>query len=322
MAVVNNPQIPKLPGGASVPKKKPIVAVTPEQQIRQKNARLRQKLTGFTAGTPEYNRVTTRINFNRNKLGLDPRKFGQPAPATPQATTPAPEAAPQVQPQLIPVTPNPAQNADYMRIMFPDTNPYEVGDWQKSPVYNMRVQEGQNAMNKLMASRGLVGSGAELKSNADLINKITAEEGDRAYGLRGQEVANNLQRGGSFQNFLTGEADRANLQAQNQFNNMMQIYDAQTKNALINSIPEMTQYGINTAYSQAGKNAQNIAGNYKKYYGSGGGGVGPFIPAYPNQPNFAPYDAAQAIASGASSGNMWGSILGGLGTAATMYALS
>lgn len=83
-----------------------------------------------------------------------------------------------------------------------------MSDYKPSPLYDFQMQKGQQALNRLMASRGLLKSGAENQANVDLINELNAKEGDRAMSVASQDA-------NRFDNIQGSAADRANAMALN-----------------------------------------------------------------------------------------------------------
>ena len=61
----------------------------------------------------------------------------------------------------------------------PDYTPLDV---TASPLYQFRQREGESAINRALASRGLYDSSFAVNQLADLTNRLTAEETERQYG--------------------------------------------------------------------------------------------------------------------------------------------
>lgn len=56
---------------------------------------------------------------------------------------------------------------------------YEPKNFEGSPMYQFQKQEGMKDLEKLMAARGLTGSGAEIQANSDFLAQLGATEADK-----------------------------------------------------------------------------------------------------------------------------------------------
>jgi hypothetical protein len=266
----------------------------------------------------DINRVNNRIAFLQKNRPKDPElvrlntwktNFGTPA----QTAAPTPEAD-KVEAQATPQAPQPTmpeQKFEYqqspmtaalMEAMKGGLNTmqaYEPKFYEGSPLYQFQKEQGTKDLEKLMASRGLTGSGAEIQANSDFLSKLGADESEKARQYA-EQAANRQQQ--SMQ-FLAG-FDREERQAQlDQWNKNtdrqmnMQEFDAQRgdrRNELAmnffqnilglqgqNNIASLAAAGQNdqSALSKALYNmlASNTANNYTRSYG-GGGGTAPVAP--------------------------------------------
>jgi len=117
-------------------------------------------------------------------------------------------------------------------------------NYQGSPMYQWQKQQGQKELNNLLSARGLVGSGAELETNAQLQAALNASEADRISDLLEAE-------GGRFQTLLQNAANSSERQGDEGWNRLMGIL-----NFLGTTSPMSSAYG---AASQSGSNAISIA---------------------------------------------------------------
>lgn len=60
-----------------------------------------------------------------------------------------------------------------------DFLPQSVDEIQTTPMYNWRLQQANEALDRRLAAQGLGGSGAEIRNAADLTNRLTQEEAAR-----------------------------------------------------------------------------------------------------------------------------------------------
>jgi hypothetical protein len=180
---------------------------------------------------------------------------------------------------------------------------YEPKFYEGSPLYQFQKQQGSKDLEKLMASRGLTGSGAEIQANSDFLSKLGADESEKARQYAEQAANRQTQAMQFLANFdkeeRAAQLDQWNKNTDRQMN--MQEFDAQRgdrRNELAtnfltnilglqaqNNIPSLGQSGLNdqTALSKALANmlASNTANNYTRSYG-GGGGTPPVAPSSGN----------------------------------------
>jgi hypothetical protein len=177
---------------------------------------------------------------------------------------------------------------------------YEPKFYEGSPLYQFQKEQGTKDLEKLMASRGLTGSGAEIQANSDFLSKLGADESEKARQYA-EQAANRQQQA---MQFLAGfdkeerqaQLDQWNKNTDRQMN--MQEFDAQRgdrRNELAmnffqnilglqgqNNIASLGQSGLNdqTALSKALATmlANNTANNYTRSYSGGGGGTAPVVP--------------------------------------------
>lgn len=273
------------------------------------------RFSGMKQEDADYNTLGTKLQnwgkqfgFDTSKLlGKDwkPYQAPAPAPAAPTETAPAttePAAAqptmpdPTFQYQQSPMT---AALLGAMKNGLNTMQAYEPKFYEGSPLYQFQKQQGQKDLEKLMAARGLTGSGAEVQANSDFLSKLGADESEKARQYA-EQAANRQQGAMQFlANFDKEERDSQlaqwNKNTDRQMN--MQEFDsnrADRRNELAtqfltsilgmqaqNPISTQALSGLNdqTALSKAltqmlgGYTANNFARSY-----GGGGGTPPVPP--------------------------------------------
>lgn len=264
-----------------------------------------------------YNRIGetlkkwgSRYGFDYNKvLGKDWKPYVAPPPdsqpQTPQvppseAPTPPPPVAPNFQNYQSPMT------QSLLNAMRAGTNTmaaYEPKNFEGSPLYQFQKQKGMTDLEKLMAARGLTGSGAEVQANSDFLKNLNATEAEKQRQFAEQEANRNQSMMQFVANYNMGE----NEALRNQFNTDLdrrigqQQFEANrgdARNTLMtnflqnilqmqsdNNIAQLGLQGMGqqSQYQQALMNAlsQFTADNYKRYSGGGGGGTPPMAPMGP-----------------------------------------
>lgn len=170
----------------------------PAAQNRAKDAELYRgaidsiNKNGYQPGSTEYNSQAQTIKDLGSKYGYNwQRHIGANWSPTP-APTPAPAASPAMPPE----TPH-AQSApvstDYLNYQSPMTkslldamkggvgtmSAYEPKNFEGSPMYQFQKQKGMEDLQKLMASRGLTNSGAEIQANSNFVTELNATEAEK-----------------------------------------------------------------------------------------------------------------------------------------------
>ncbi len=261
-----------------------------------KNQKLRGELGQYQAGTPEYDRVVSRINANRKGAGLKPRqegyfnRFSKQQPVQPQAN----------QQQVM------QNNREYLKSIFPDVDAQKgMEGYLNSPGYGWRLKEGQRAMDRLMSARGLTNSGAEIQANRDLIDKMSADEYDRALGLSERTIDRRVGQGSQLMGMLERYAGRQDANAQNYFNN---YYNLLALQAAQNPLGTAAQ-GVDSIAAQRQSVAQAQAAAARAAAG-GGSGQMPFIPPFPSSPNYGTSSASGMFGSASSNNDFLGALSG------------
>jgi len=179
---------------------------------------------------------------------------------------------------------------------------YEPQSFEGSPLYQFQKQKGLADLEKLMAARGLTGSGAEIQGNSDFLAQLNATEAEkqRQYAEANRDrqqramefVANfdrnereslrdqwnkDLDQRTNIQQFEANRGDRRQELAVNFLQNILGLQSQ-------NDIARMSQAGMNnqTDLSKALMNAmtQNIMSQVSRPSGGGGG-----TPPPPQQSN-------------------------------------
>jgi len=270
-----------------------------------------------------YNRIGEQLKNWGTSFGLDynkvlgknwkPYAAPKPAPVAPGGppTSTPPEVQPQQQPLPGPVAPNfqdyqSPMTQSLLNAMRAGTNTmaaYEPKNFEGSPLYQFQKQKGMSDLEKLMAARGLTGSGAEVQANSDFLKNLNATEAEKQRQFAEQEANRNQSMMQFVANYNMGE----NEALRNQFNTDLdrrigqQQFEANrgdARNTLMtnflqnilqmqsdNNIAQLGLQGMGqqSQYQQALMNAlsQFTADNYKRYSGGGGGGTPPMAPMGP-----------------------------------------
>jgi hypothetical protein len=82
---------------------------------------------------------------------------------------------------------------------------YEPKNFEGSPLYQFQKQKGMQDMEKLMASRGLTGSGAEVQANSDFLVNLNAQESEKQRQYADQAAQRQQQAMQFIANFDQGE---------------------------------------------------------------------------------------------------------------------
>ena len=259
--------------------------------------------------------IGTKYGFGYDKLlGKDWKPYQAPAPAPAAAPAPAPAAqAPAEQAPATPAAPAivGSQYANYqspmtaalMRAMGEGMNTmqaYEPKNFEGSPLYQFQKQKGVQDMEKLMAARGLTGSGAEIQANSDFLVNLNAQESEKQRQYADQTaqrqqqamqfIANfdqqeknalrdqwnaDLDRQTNIGQFEANRGDRRQELATNFLSNLLGLQSQ-------NDIARISQGGLNSQTGLSQELMKALAGftanNYARSYG-GGGGVAPTPPS-------------------------------------------
>lgn len=204
---------------------------------------------------------------------------------------------------------------------------YEPKFFEGSPMYQFQKQKGMADLEKLMAARGLTGSGAEIQGNSDFLANINATEAEkqRQYAeaerdrrQRGMEfIANydrterdalrdqwnrNLDRQQNISEFEATRGDRRQEAAINFLNNVLGM-QSQNDIARIAQGGQASQTQLTQALMQMIGN--NIMSQVPRATGGGGGGAPPPPPGN----NAAIYENLIKYGNSAGNNDLFNSIL-------------
>ena len=175
-----------------------------------------------------------------------------PAPTTPAHTTPAVE------------TPTFKSVYDFM-----------PKDYTATPMYQFQKEQGSKDLARLMASRGLTNSGAEIEANSKFLNQLGAQESERAMGVADRDASR-------YDTQAQNEATLGYNRGNDQWTRIMDLLNYSQRNSPYDS-------GVAANDKIAGlkvDQGQNMSNYLKDAYGrkiaggggGGGGAMAPFIP--------------------------------------------
>jgi hypothetical protein len=135
--------------------------------------------------------------MQKTTRGRQPAQTQQPVQAQQPVQPEQPVQAEQAPPAVEPAAPQPAQPSnssfdfssyqspmtkallDAMSQGFSTMQAYEPKYFEGSPLYQFQKQKGSADLEKLMAARGLTGSGAEIQANSDFLANLNATESEK-----------------------------------------------------------------------------------------------------------------------------------------------
>ena len=144
---------------------------------------------GFQRGTDQFNQQAKVIRDIGGKYGYNWQKHigadWSPTPPPAQTAEPAPTApapmvdAPPVTDYLNYQSPMTKSLLDAMKGGVGTMSAYEPQNFQGSPLYQFQKDKGMQDLQKLMASRGLTNSGAEIQANSNFLSELNAQEAEK-----------------------------------------------------------------------------------------------------------------------------------------------
>jgi len=186
--------------------------------------------------------------------------------------------------------------------LFPGQDSFLPENYEGSPMYKFQQQEGQKAMDRLYASRGLNKSGAEIEGNIKFMNQLGAQESQRQQQIAQQE-ADRYER-------MTGrESDRLERRDDAGWGRARDMMGFGER--AINNIA-----GLKKGRKKA--KANWLANNYARAFGGGGASAGPrpnFTPPFGGPPNMDFINGTGAVGNSAGNSNWYddiGSIISSL----------
>lgn len=265
------------------------------QQKLQTPAQQQTNTAAPAANTATINpgRVQTRIDYLKRIRPNDPEiaklqqqltAYNAAKPATPAAPAPATPAVPNAtQPQAAPGSLLSPMTQALMGALGKGANTmaaYEPKNFEGSPLYQFQKQKGMQDLEKLMASRGLTNSGAEIQANSDFLANLNATEAENQRKYAQQD----MQRAQDAMQFIANydQAERGDLTNRQQFeatrDDQRRALGVNFLNSLLNmqsqnNIASQSQAGLNsqTNLTQALMNAitNNIGANVPRATGGG-----------------------------------------------------
>jgi len=316
---INNhsrPGAPRIPIAQRVPKPTtPVTApplqsgVNPKKVVRIGTGQYKNTATGktisgaasLTDALAKFNRIPRKTQVTPLPNPTDTGAAPQPNPMTPQVSDP-----------LQPAPGQPTQGDT--SALFPSYRAMLPKSFENDPIYNWTKERGMKELDSKLAARGLIGSGAEIEANRQLIGELNANTADRYTGIAQQE-ADRLERiQGREADRLTGRDD-ANWSRQMDMlnlalgqNPMEYAFDATKKTG------DLT-LDKNKSYADAIKDfyTRVIAPSF------GGGGQAPLPPAPPGAPDYTGADIMSRIMGNKSKNDWFGTGSNILGTISKLW---
>lgn len=222
-------------------------------------------------------RIQNRINFLKRTRPGDPEIAKLEARMKAGANTTPPAATTTTTPP--PVT-APAQPA------FRSASDFLQGNVADSPLYKQRLDESQRALNAKLAAMGLSNSGAAIQQDVGLVNRLTAEETERAREMAQFDASR-------FDNLSEATAARRERAGQDQVNNTLRLAEL-----LLGQNPMgVANEGLNKYNSTRKEKGANRATAIRATtpLQTGGTGVPPpvFDPGYAGSPDFSGINVMQ-----------------------------
>lgn len=216
----------------------------------------------------------------------------KPATQAPANTAPTQQTQPQQQ-----VAPQPDPT-------FKPTSDFYQGNVANSPIYKQRLAEGDRALNARLASMGLSNSGASIRNELDLVNKLTADETARMQDL----AVNDANR---YDTTTENLANRRERLGQNQVDNVLKLAELYLNQNPMNYASQGQNTYNKTLHERAAGNANVIGSNTPLQTGGTGRPPPSFDPGFAAGPNTSQIDIFR-ILNGQQSGNDLMSLINGL----------
>lgn len=203
------------------------------------------------------------------KFGKNTKTAYKPPVTTPQPDAGSPTPPPPVDStQPAPTTPAPETPT------FKSVYDFMPKDYTATPMYQFQKEQGSKDLARLLASRGLTNSGAEIEANSKFLNQLGAQEAERASGIAGTDASR-------YDAQAQNEAVMGYNKGNDQWTRIMDLMKLSQEN-------NPYQSGVQANDKIAGlkvDQGQNKAGYIKDAYGrviapsggGGGGGMAPFI---------------------------------------------
>lgn len=264
-----SPGVYRNPQGA-LTQQRNVIPKASAPQMGSKDPRYNRYLQEYqNAGTSDARR--TQID-NVWKFGKNTKTAYKPPVTTPQpdagSATPPP---PPVDSAPAPTTPAVEQPT------FKSIYDFMPKDYTATPMYQFQKEQGSKDLARLLASRGLTNSGAEIEANSKFLNQLGSQEAERASGIAGTDASR-------YDNQAQNEAVMGYNKGNDQWTRIMDLLNYSQRNNPYES-------GVQANDKIAGlkvDSGKNTEGYMKDAYGrvissGGGGGSGPMAPFIPPQ---------------------------------------
>lgn len=191
-------------------------------------------------------------------------------------------------------------------VFFPSQQAFEPQNYEGSPLYKFQQQEGTKALNRVLAKRGLLDSGAEIEANNRFQQALGAGEADKARGYAQQEADR-------YERMSQNEALRREREGGRASDNAFRWTDLMLRqNPMDYAFKGTGQYA-----DTVGSEGKTMANYLQQLYtratgGGGGGGPGPFILPFPTGPDFSNIDVLKSLTGGSNNNSFWNAFINSL----------
>lgn len=195
------------------------------------------------------------------------------------------------------------------KALYPSMNYTLPENYQGSPMYKFQMDQGTKALNRKLAQRGLLDSGAEIQATNDLSQSVGAQESDR---LR-QDYQTEADR---YERVSANEAARLQREGQDNWGRRMDILNSLNKQSPMDYAYQGTNAYSGLDMKQGAANSANTANNYKRVSAGGGRSVAPFTPPAASGPDYSQINMMNALFGNSGSrqtGSVLDSFIGSLG---------
>ena len=207
-----------------------------------------------------------------------------------------------------------AEISKIMQGLFPQTAVTDAQQYIQNslqPTFDWEQEQGERALDRYYAAKGLTASGAEAEQNRRFQNELGATFRDRALTLASEDAERRQRAADRFYTMLNNEADRAQRGEENQFDNYLRTMELLTAQSPL-------RYGYDAAAATAdlgtqyGRDAADIIAQlYARPApatgGGGGGGSIPYIPPIPPAPSTTTADLIASQGAATTDSNLLGS---------------
>ena len=202
------------------------------------------------------------------------------------------------------------QMQTYAQKLFPSLYGGTGEAYQGSELYKYQMGEGEKAVQRLAAARGLTGSSAEFKETRDFVNQLNAQESERARA----DMQREADRFMSLQESEAARQERAGNEAYDRQLGMLEL--------LMRQSPMEMAYGASGQMSRQQREHAKSMGNYRQQMferimgpsGGGGGGIAPqYIAPFPGGPNYDAINSQQHLSGYAGNNSYLSALVEGLG---------